>query len=135
MDPKIAAIARKYLGVPYRNGGRDLNGLDCLGLAYLFYKDCGITIPDGDGQEYSSKWVYEDPERYLRGVQKAGREVPLHEIRPLDFVYFRIGRYISHGGVMVDEHQFIHVLQNTRVHLTPLNWVWHRRLVGVRRFT
>ncbi|TCL70911.1 NlpC/P60 family protein [Hydrogenispora ethanolica] len=134
MDPKIAEITRKYIGIPYRNAGRDLTGLDCLGLAYLFYQDFGIKIPDGDGREYSSKWVYEDPERYLRGIQKVGREVSFHEIQPLDFVYFRIGHYISHGGIMVDEHQFIHVLQNTRVHLTPMNWIWRRRLVGVRRF-
>ena len=134
MDPsKIEQIACKYLGVPYRHGGRDLNGLDCLGLIHLFYRDCGIAIPDGDGKPYSPNWVYEDPGRYLRGIKKIGKEVPLNMIQPLDLVYFRLGAFISHGGVMVDSHYFIHVFQKGVVRLTPLNRAWRRRLVGARR--
>ncbi len=133
LDESIATIVRKYIGIPYRHGGRDLKGLDCLGLAYCFYQDLGTEIPDGDGSPYSPQWVYEDPERYLRGIQKVGREVSITAIQPLDFVYFKIGRYISHCGVMVDSQYFIHVLQGTRVHLTLLNWAWRRRLVGIRR--
>ncbi len=131
---EIAQIVRKYLGVPYCHGGRDLTGLDCLGLVHLFYKDCNIQFPDGDGQFYSENWVYEDPERYLRGIKRYGREAPVSDIQPLDLVYFRLGRFISHSGVMIYPGYFIHVLQKSEVCVSPLNKVWIRRLVGVRRF-
>lgn len=129
----LKPIIRKYLGIPYRHGGRDLNGLDCLGLIHLFYRYCGITVPDGDGKAYDTQWVLDDPERYLRGLQQVGREVPLYDLKPLDLVYFRLLGYISHGGIMVDPYRFIHVMQHQRVHLTPLTAPWRRRLAGARR--
>lgn len=130
----IDGLVRKYLGIPYRHGGRDLTGVDCLGLAYLFYRDCGISIPDNDGSSYEADWFKTDPDRYYRGIQRCGKAVLPKDIQPLDFVYFKMGPVISHGGVMVDKNHFIHVLERTRVHLSPLNFKWRRRLVGARRF-
>jgi Cell wall-associated hydrolases (invasion-associated proteins) len=136
MDQKqIAILVKKYEGIPYRHGGRDLTGLDCLGLAHFFYKDCGIHMPDSDGKTYSAHWSKEDPQRYLRGIMSVGTAVSADELQPLDFVYFRIGKNITHGGVMVDCNHFIHVLQRTVVHISPLNWVWKKRLAGARRLT
>lgn len=130
---KLETLIKKYEGIPYLHAGRDLTGLDCLGLAHFFYKDCGIDIPKGDGVEYSQHWAKKDPERYLRGILQLGQAAPVDHLLPLDFVYFRLGRYISHGGVMVDTQHFIHVLQKTTVHVSPLDSVWRRRLVGARR--
>jgi probable lipoprotein NlpC len=130
---KISKLVKRYEGIPYVQGGRSLSGLDCLGLAHLFYKDLGIDFPDGDGKVYTDRWVFEDPNRYLRGVLTVGKEVLNDLLRPLDFVYFRIGRFISHGGVMVDSKHFIHVLQEQTVHVSELNRRWSRRLVGARR--
>jgi cell wall-associated NlpC family hydrolase len=134
MDPKqIAALIKKYEGIPYRHAGRDLTGLDCLGLAHFFYKDCSIEIPQDDGAEYSLNWSKTDPERYLRGILALGQTAPLDDLQPLDFVYFRMGRNISHGAVMIDSQYFLHVLQNTTVHVSPLNLAWRKRLAGARR--
>lgn len=130
----LTKLIDKYSGIPYLHQGRDLKGVDCLGLAYLFYKDCGITIPENDGSLYEADWFKKDPERYVRGLKKYGKEVE-GELKPLDFVYFRMGRgVITHGGVMVDSRNFIHVLERTLVHLSPLNFIWRRRLAGARRF-
>jgi probable lipoprotein NlpC len=130
---QITALIKKYQGIPYRHAGRDLTGLDCLGLAHFFYQDCGIDIPQSDGTEYSLHWAKKDPERYLRGILQLGQAAPLDDLLPLDFVYFRMGRYISHGAVMVDSQNFLHVLQNTTVHVSPLDLAWKKRLVGARR--
>ncbi|HBF36607.1 MAG TPA: glycoside hydrolase [Firmicutes bacterium] len=130
---QMNAVIKKYLGIPYKHAGRDLTGLDCLGLAHYFYKDCGIEFPENDGRDYSIKWAQDDPERYLRGVSAIGKPVPVEELKTLDFVYFRLGRFISHGAVMVDSNHFIHVLQHTVVHINVLDPVWKKRLVGARR--
>ena len=129
----IQALVKKYIGIPYKLMGRDLNGLDCLGLMYRFYQDCGIKIPDRDGSDYTNDWVKEDPDRYLRGLLKIGKAAQIDDLRPLDLVYFKIGKYISHGGVMIDNYNFIHVIQETKVHVSQMNNAWNRRLIGVRR--
>jgi cell wall-associated NlpC family hydrolase len=134
MDKKqILTLVNKYKGIPYHHAGRDLNGLDCLGLVYLFYKDCGIKIPDGDGKPYPKDWYKEDPERYVRGISHYGNPAPLDELKPLDLVYFRMFKYISHTGIMIDSEYFIHIHQNSVVHISHLNFIWRKRLAGARR--
>lgn len=136
MDPKqIESLVKKYAGIPYKHAGRDLTGLDCLGLLHFFYKDCGIKLPDGDGLAYSQDWTRTDPERYLRGILTLGTPAPIDCLQPLDLVYFRMGRNITHGAVMLDGENFLHVLQNTRVHVSRMEPVWQRRLAGARRMT
>ncbi|NLW56739.1 MAG: C40 family peptidase [Firmicutes bacterium] len=128
-------LAQDLLGIPYRHGGRDKEGIDCLGLLCLFYKKLGINLPDHDGQEYSLDWYKKDPERFWRGLQQVGEEVSLatEPLKPLDLVYFKIGGAITHAAVMLDEHSFLHVMSGQRVHITRLTRAWKRRLKGARR--
>ena len=101
---KYEQIARQFLGIPYRHGGRDRKGLDCLGLVHLFYRELGIKVPDNDGQPYANDWYKKDPERLLRGLLQVGKPVnlPAEPLQPLDLVYFRMGGAITHAGVMID---------------------------------
>lgn len=128
-------IAQNLLGIPYRHGGRDRKGVDCLGLLYLFYNKLGINIPNHDGQEYPLDWYKKDPERFRRGLKQVGKEVLLgtEPLKPLDLVYFRIGGAITHAGVMLDEYSFLHVMTGQKVHITRLTPAWKRRLKGARR--
>lgn len=49
-DNKLVVSARKYLGVKFRHRGRKGigpgKGLDCAGLVWLAYKDCGVELRD-----------------------------------------------------------------------------------------
>lgn len=45
MNPLVAA-ARAYLNVPFRHRGRKRSGLDCAGLVWMAYHDCGVDLPD-----------------------------------------------------------------------------------------
>lgn len=132
---KYEQIARQFLGIPYRHGGRDREGLDCVGLVHLFYQELGIKVPDTDGRPYSTDWYKKDPERLLRGLLQVGRPVDLktEPLQPLDLVYFRMGGAITHAGVMIDQHSFLHVLTRKTVQISSLNPAWKRRLQGARR--
>lgn len=130
----IEGLVQKYVGIPYRHAGRSLSGLDCLGLVHLFYRDCGIYVPDGDGASYDRDWFKQDAERYLRGILKHGVAVQITKLQVLDFVYFTMGGVVTHAGVMLDSERFIHVLEGRSVCVSRLNSMWRRRLAGARRF-
>lgn len=132
---KYEQIARQFLGIPYRHGGRDRKGLDCLGLVHLFYRELGIKVPDNDGQPYANDWYKKAPERLLRGLLQVGKPVdlPAEPLQPLDLVYFHMGGAITHAGVMIDHRSFLHVLTRQTVQISPLNLAWKRRLRGARR--
>lgn len=41
----LVVAARKYLGVPFRHMGRTPKALDCVGLGWRAYHDCGVDLP------------------------------------------------------------------------------------------
>jgi cell wall-associated NlpC family hydrolase len=44
----IIATARRLLGVPYRHLGRDMHGVDCLGVLIWTARELGIDPPEYD---------------------------------------------------------------------------------------
>ena len=59
----------KYIGIPFLWMGRGYDGCDCIGLAYLFYKDRGVDLPlsDDTGESYSSEYE-ESPDNRMEGL-------------------------------------------------------------------
>ena len=125
----------KYIGIPYRHNGRDLSGVDCLGLIAMFYKDLGIALIDGDGAPIAEDWYVHDPERYERGLESVGVEAD-GELQPLDLVYFELGDgVVRHAGIMVSKTHFIHVREGRRVDVSRYRGFWRKHHVGTRRLT
>jgi cell wall-associated NlpC family hydrolase len=132
---RIDQLVKEFSGIPYLHGGRTMEGLDCIGLVWLFYQKYGIKIQDSDGKVYEPDWYRRDPDRFLRGLQTQGAPVSLSQLQPLDLVYFKIGGSVTHAAVMIDPHHFLHVMIREVVHVTRLNPSWRRRLAGARRFS
>jgi cell wall-associated NlpC family hydrolase len=84
----VAAIAARYLGVPYVFGGESPRGFDCSGLVEYVYAQIGIRLP------HSSM---------LQGHM--GTRVSVANARPGDVVVFNggshVGIYVG-GGHMID---------------------------------
>lgn len=125
-------IVKKYLGIPYKHNGRDLKGLDCLGLMQSFLADHGVNIPSSDGCTINTQWYKADPERFVRGLSKYGSEVPYVGREALDVTVFEIKGMPVHAGVIVDYLRFIHIMEGRYVQLGRFTR-WKNRVYKVFR--
>ena len=122
----------KYIGLPYLDNGRTEAGVDCWGLARIFYKDeLGIELPS-----YA--------EEYIGGSDPAIVEaVALYEDNwessstPVvgDLCLFNIFGQPTHVGVYVGDNKFLHCRQNLDSVIESLdNIKWKNRFVGFYKY-
>lgn len=88
----VVEMAYKYLGTPYRFGGRTPKAFDCAGFALFIYRHFGHNLPGWSGAQ-----------------AKLGVEVSdTRNLQPGDLVFFG-GRHqtkvIGHTGIVVDADQ------------------------------
>jgi cell wall-associated NlpC family hydrolase len=81
------AVAGRFLGAPYRWGGRDSQGLDCSGLIQQAFYACGRACPRDTDQQMA---FFDQP-------------APLSELSRGDLVFWR-----GHVGVMLDGLNLLH---------------------------
>jgi murein DD-endopeptidase len=93
LGDEIALRAIALVGKPYRYGGADLDGFDCSGLVYFIHQELGITVP-----------------RTAADQQRAAIRIKSDELQPGDLLFFRTNKHrrISHVGVYVGDHRFVH---------------------------
>ena len=147
-EQRLQAAARGWLGVRFLHNGRTKSqGVDCLGLVICLLREVLGTeehIPDGDGNAYGPDWYLHTPEtRYLAGLTDNGVPVTEADLLPGDVLYFRTGMLgrsktdaITHGGVWLGDHNFIHAITGREVGLADLRQrAWRGTLAGIIRPT
>lgn len=91
------------MGVPFRHRGRTARGLDCVGLAWRAYTDCGLQVTDfrhyppepNDGQ------LIKHIEAAI-GPPVAVEPVTQSHLRVGDVVVFRFVKEPHHVGIVTD---------------------------------
>jgi cell wall-associated NlpC family hydrolase len=86
--PEAAAVAARYLGVPYRWGGASPSGFDCSGLVTYVYAQLGISLP-----------------HYTVAQWNATIAISPSELQPGDLVFFD---GLGHVGIYIGANEFIH---------------------------
>lgn len=88
--------ALNYIGLPYRSGGRDREGVDCWGLLRLIYGERkGIVLPELPGIDASS--VLEISREILDGQQ--GNWFEVRTPADMDAVAMSMRDVLHHVGV------------------------------------
>lgn len=125
-------VVTKYLGIPYKHGGRNLDGVDCLGLIHLFLKEHGVEIPPDDGFAIHQHWYKENSNRFVEGLSKYADEVPYERRKALDIAVFEIQSMPVHAAVIVDYLKFIHIMEGRKVVLGKFS-KWRNRVYKIFR--
>jgi hypothetical protein len=118
----LAALAKRFIGLPYLWGGMSPLGLDCSGFVQLIYKMGGIPILRDADIQFEGSDLLEVP----RGSEAVG-----------DLVFFGPAKdKITHVGMMVGDGEFISATTHEKpvVQVSPLkDPFWQRIYEGARR--
>lgn len=114
------------IGVPFKVRGRGPDSFDCYGLVMEMSRRDGIVIPDFGA--HSDQGVV---------AALVGEALPQWEETKCDrgaVALFRIGRYVSHVGYMLDRYQMIHSWERSGGVLVEPIANWKLRLVGFYKY-
>jgi len=124
---------RKYLNIPYKDFGRDYDGIDCYGLFLLIYKEeLGIILPDymfdKSCMEDASDWYVEDYPKFFKAIGKGDK------MQAFDALMFRHKGMDTHVGIAINDAEFLHV-SSRRVRKDSIrNEILQRKLVDIYRY-
>lgn len=111
-----------YVGVPYRVGGTDMNGLDCSGLLFAMYQSSFFQIPRTTSQQL-----------------EFGLPVSINQIKRGDWVFFsNQSGTINHVGIVSNINKesilFLHASTSKGVREDELmTGYWHNSFVKAIR--
>lgn len=129
-------IIDKYLGVPYREGGRDTSGLDCWGLVIAVYADMGHQLLDFDRlPENYRNGFYRLGNVWLENFYKEWQRLGLCESPDTyDLVMFqdKSRRKVNHCGLIIDNERFLQTARAGTI-LTPF-YRFDRPIEGFYRY-
>jgi len=98
-------IIKRYLGVPYKLYGRDMDGLDCYGLIINIYKEIGIELLDIEN--YPQDWALKGGNYFIENYHKQWEQINTPKL--LDVIGLKNGRGLfNHAGIILDSERFIH---------------------------
>lgn len=105
-NEKLYHVIDEWMGVPYKYGGKDKNGIDCSGFSGMIYKTVfGIALPA------SSNDIY-----------KVSKFVKKYELKEGDLVFFKIDKpTVSHVGVYLANNKFVHATTRKGVMINDLD--------------
>jgi sulfur carrier protein ThiS len=126
--------SNKYIGIPFKDGGRDSNGVDCWGLVRLVYKnEFNINLPSFSN-EYSTTSDVERLEELINQYREGWTETK--EPKEGSIVLFRMMGRGTHVGVLVNTTQFLHVNEDSTSTIENISsHRWKDRILGFYNYS
>lgn len=124
----MLSLARTFMGLRYRAGGKTPKGFDCSGFTSYIYSQFGYKLDASSRGQYSND----------------GETVDRHQVQPGDLIFFtgraaRSGR-VGHVGIVIDgdpvtgKITFIHSASSTGISIDNTDAPYYaKRFIGVKR--
>lgn len=124
-----------YVGVPYKDKGRSLEGVDCWGVPYLVLRElAGVEVPSYTESYAGAAEVREVSALFGQLNSWPWRPVELGQEREFDVAFFRTGNCASHCGIVVKPGWMLHVLDGYHARVEEFTGGrWSLRLLGIAR--
>lgn len=107
----IVDAARRYVGVPFKKGGRDARGMDCIGLLLLVGWELGIPL--ADTRKYTMNPEVELMKEFVYG-QSVRR--PISPVVNGSIAIFKQSVFPMHTGIMTrDRGQMMVINANLKL--------------------
>lgn len=92
---RLVESVRTWIGVKYRDKGRDRHGIDCIGLLMVAAKDVGLT--EYDTVDYPRR---PNPQDFLRGLKNHLVRIQKQDAGHGDIMVFAEPRHPCHIGIL-----------------------------------
>lgn len=125
----------RFVGIPFREGGRDLSGCDCWGLLWLVFRDLrGVELPS-----YCDRYVtFADRKAIadlIAGESEPWQEIQAGQEQPFDAVKVRRAGLVAHVGLVVAPGLMLDVCAGTCSRIQRLgDAALRRRIAGFYRY-
>lgn len=105
---QIVEHSKNWLGVPYKYGGINEDGIDCSAFVMKVYRNFGFEIPRTAEQQFDF-------------TKKVSRET----LQQGDLIFFKRRDKIFHVGIYIGQNQIIHASTSRGVIIQSLddNWI------------
>jgi cell wall-associated NlpC family hydrolase len=128
--------AARYVGIPYKVGGADYHGCDCLGLIALAMREqFGWELPPYSGAHWhhgqSAELVGGDAATYASRYRtvEAGLE------RTGDVILIRMRGHPLHVGLVIKAGFMLHCHEDADACVEPYRTpMWEKRILGFYRY-
>jgi cell wall-associated NlpC family hydrolase len=122
-----------YIGLPYKSKGRCLEGIDCYGLVYVFYKNILKLEVPSYVEDYASAENRQSVSEAIK--DNLNNWVEVFKPKFGDMLIFNILGLPTHVGIYISNGDFIHSFLGTNTCVERLSSItWNKRLKGVYRW-
>ena len=124
----------KFVGLPWREHGRDFDGLDCWGLVYLIYlHELRIELPS-----YVDEYENTVDAKHLKKVYDQNMtawSMLIHDQpRIFDVALMRVRGHPIHVGIYLEPGKMLHIEDGLNSVIEAYNGLqWQNRLIGFFR--
>jgi cell wall-associated NlpC family hydrolase len=133
--PDIPSWAAEYIGIPYKPGGRDRDGIDCWGLASLVWRErLGADLPPYDGPLWEAGADVIEVAGAAAGYAARFRSVDPGQERLGDGVLFRMLGHPMHLALVLSPGWMLHIDDTTTSCIEPyFGFRWQKRIIAFYR--
>lgn len=126
--------ATRYIGIPFRHGGRDHNGVDCYGLAYLVLRERFLRKPPIYLEDYPDAKAYREHAARLNEMRVRPPWLEVTAPEPGDVLLFRTAGLPAHCGIAIDATRMLHASAGADSCVEAFRGPrWTPRLTGIYR--
>ena len=138
MAYEFPAWVNDYIGLPFKEHGRNEDGVDCWGLVALILREQFDVIVPSYTDEYSSTEDCRTVSDLIQREAGAWWPVPFDEAQAGDVIVMRVAPvgdiYATHIGIVVEKDWMVHIEKGINTVLDRYNRPrWGRRVVGIYR--